>query len=56
VFLRATRAIGGQTSLHLYAGLVFEGKLRVEDASGHELKEVDFDPAPLFGATFLTRF
>lgn len=56
VFLRATRAIGEQTSLHLYAGLVFEGKLRVEDASGHELKAVDFDPAPLFGATFLTRF
>ena len=56
VFLRATRTLAEQMSLNLYAGLVTAGQLRVEDASGNELHEVDFDPAPLFGATFSARF
>ena len=56
VFLRATRAFGEQMSLNLYAGMVYGGELRVEDASGRTLSEVDFDPAPFLGATFLARF
>ena len=56
VFLRATRAFGDQMSLNLYAGMVFDGELRVENASGHAVNTVDFDPAPLLGATFLARF
>jgi hypothetical protein len=32
------------------------GKLRVENSSGDKLREEDFDPAPLFGLTFVGRF
>jgi hypothetical protein len=56
VFLRATHAFGEQMSLNLYAGLVTAGQLRVEDSSGKELSQVDFDTAPFFGATFSARF
>jgi len=56
VFLRATHTFGEQMSLNLYAGLVTAGQLRVEDSSGNELSQVDFDTAPIFGATFSARF
>lgn len=56
VFLRATRTLGEQTSLNLYAGLVNAGQLRVEDSSGRTLSRVDFETAPLFGANFSARF
>lgn len=56
VFIRATRTLGEQMSLNLYAGVVTAGELRVEDASGRKLSQVDFDAAPLFGATFSARF
>ncbi|MFO7542423.1 MAG: DUF6268 family outer membrane beta-barrel protein [Thiobacillus sp.] len=56
VFLRATHALGEQRTLSLYAGLVTAGQLRVEDSSGNELSQVDFDTAPFFGATFSARF
>jgi len=56
VFLRVTHRIGNQATLHLYGGVVLNGQLRVEDASGQVLREDDRDPAPLFGATFTARF
>ena len=56
VFLRATHDFGGGTTLHLYAGVVMGGRLRVEDAGGNVVRSVDFDPAPLFGATLSARF
>jgi hypothetical protein len=56
VFFRATRSLGERTALNLYAGVVAGGQLTVEDPSGNELRKVDFDPAPLLGATFSTRF
>jgi len=56
LFLRATRALGELKSLNLYAGLVTSGQLRVEDSSGGEIRRVDFDAMPIFGATFLARF
>ena len=56
VFLRASRTLGAQMSLNLYAGLVTAGQLRVEDSSGTEVKRVDFDTAPLVGATLSARF
>jgi hypothetical protein len=56
VFFRATRNLGERNYLNLYVGVVAGGRLTVEDPSGNELRQVDFDPAPLLGATFLTRF
>jgi hypothetical protein len=56
IFLRATRNFGPQMTLHLYAGVVTAGELRVEDSSGNELRNVDYDPAPFFAATFTARF
>jgi len=32
------------------------GELRVDDSSGNNLRKVDYDPAPFFGATFTARF
>lgn len=56
VFFRATRDLGEQMSVGFYAGLVTAGRLRIEDSSGRALSQVDFDTAPLFGATFSARF
>jgi hypothetical protein len=56
LFLRASRNFGPQSSLYLYAGAIVGGKLRVEDSSGNELREVSFNPQPLLGATFAYRF
>ena len=56
VFLRVTRKFGAGISMNLYAGVVTAGQLRVEDPNGNGLREVDVDPAPLFGATFSARF
>ena len=56
VFLRATRNLGTQMSLHLYAGVVAGGELRVEDSSGNLLRKDDFDPQPFLAATFTARF
>ena len=56
VFLRASRNFGKQAALNLYAGVVTNGKLRVEDAAGNTLRTVEFDPAPVLGATFTLRY
>ena len=56
VFLRVTHAFDKQAALHLYAGVVVNGQLRVSDASGRELRQEDVGTAPLFGATFVGRF
>jgi hypothetical protein len=56
VFVRLTRNFTDQMALHLYGGVVAGGKLRVENSSGHKVSDEDFDPAPLFGATFVGRF
>jgi hypothetical protein len=56
VFLRVSRRFTDQLALHLYGGVVVAGQLRLERASGGRLRAEDFDPAPLFGATFVARF
>ena len=56
LFLRATRDLREQMALHLYAGVVVAGELRVDDSSGNNLRKDDFDPAPFFAATFTARF
>ena len=56
IFLRATRGLGAQAQLHLYAGVVAAGELRVEDSSGNLLQKTDYDPAPFVAATFVGRF
>ncbi len=56
VFLRASRSFGEGISLFLYAGVVTAGQLRVEDRNGNALREVDVDPAPIFGVTFSARY
>ena len=56
IFLRATYAIRDQMALHLYAGVVTAGELRVDDSSGNNVRKVDFDPAPFFAVTFTGRF
>jgi len=56
IFLRATYDFTRQLSLHLLAGVVVGGQLRVEDSSGNKLRQDDFDPAPRFAVIFLGRF
>jgi hypothetical protein len=56
LFLRVTHRFDNQSALHLFAGLVVNGQLRVEDASGRQLRQEDVGTAPLFGATFIGRF
>jgi hypothetical protein len=56
VFLRATNTFANAYTLNLYAGVVADGKLRVEDSSGNKLREEDFDLAPLVGFNLTARF
>jgi hypothetical protein len=56
VFLRATRGLGDGMTLHLYAGVITSGQLRVEDSAGNRLREVDLGTTPIFGLTFSARF
>jgi hypothetical protein len=56
VFLRAARELGGGFILNLYAGVVFGGQLRVEDAAGNLLTKEDFGTAPIVGANLTVRF
>lgn len=42
--------------LAMFAGLEFAGTLKIKDASGELLSESDYDPAPIFGATFELSF
>jgi hypothetical protein len=55
-FFHAGRTLGGTFRLDLYAGALFGGELRLENASGDELVREDFDPAPFVGATLTARF
>ncbi|HEY5775981.1 MAG TPA: DUF6268 family outer membrane beta-barrel protein [Xanthomonadales bacterium] len=43
-------------SLNVFAGLVFNGKLRIKDSMDVVVDESDYDPALLMGATFNYRF
>lgn len=56
LFVRVTREFGQQMTLHLYAGVVVAGQLRLENSSGNELVKQDFDPAPFIALTFKARF
>jgi hypothetical protein len=56
VFLRATGSFSRDSALHLFAGAMAAGALRVEDSDGNNGRTDDFDPGPLLGVTFTTRF
>jgi hypothetical protein len=42
--------------LNLFAGVEFEGRLKLKDENGDTLIESDYDPAAIFGGTFEFRF
>lgn len=44
------------TSLNLVLGMEFDGELRLEDPNGDILGDVNYDPAPVLGFTFRSRF
>ncbi|MBK1703908.1 hypothetical protein CKO40_04955 [Halochromatium glycolicum] len=56
VFLGATRHFGHHLSLSLFAGVEFDGELRLEDADGNLIDRSDYDTAPFGGATLDLRF
>ena len=56
VFGHLSGRFGRILALDVYAGALFGGELRVEDASGNELRLRGYNPAPLLGATLSTRF
>ena len=42
--------------LSVFAGMEFNGSLKLKDADGETLEKSDYDTAPIFGATFDLRF
>jgi len=52
----ATLNTDSRFSLSVFAGVEFFGRLRLKDAHDEIVDESDFDPAPIFGATFEIRF
>jgi hypothetical protein len=55
LFAKASRDFGRAT-LHAYAGMIVDGRLRVEDRDGNLLQQSDYDPAPMLGLTLVSRF
>lgn len=56
VFFRATRDLGPTVTLNLYAGVVANGQLEVNDPSGNLIRKEDFDLGPLAGVNLVFRF
>lgn len=56
IFLRASRDLGTAVTLNLYAGVIVNGQLEVNDPSGNLIRKEDFEPAPLLGANLVFRF
>ena len=54
-FVHAGRPLGGGFRFDLYAGAIFGGELRVENANGDKLISRDFDPAPFVGVAISAR-
>jgi hypothetical protein len=44
------------TNINLLMGAEFEGELRLEDEDGEVLGDVSYDPAPILGFSFSSRF
>jgi hypothetical protein len=42
--------------LAMFAGFQFAGQLKLKDAQDVLISETDYDPAPIYGATFELRF
>jgi hypothetical protein len=51
VFARVSRQLGGRSSLDLYGGALFSGRLRIMNGDGHEVVGDDFKTAPAFAIT-----
>jgi hypothetical protein len=56
VFAHVGRRFDRALRLDVYAGAIFGGELRVDNASGDELIRQDFDAAPFVGVTLTGRF
>lgn len=56
VYVRASYKAGPASRLDLVAGVALAGRLVVNDRDDRELVSEDFDPAPILGVTFQTRF
>ena len=55
IFARATYDLSKQLTLHIYAGAIAGGELRVEDRNGNLLRKDDFDTAPFVALTVTAR-
>ncbi len=55
IFARATYDLSKQLTLHIYAGAIVGGELRVEDRNGNLLRKDDFDTAPFVALTVTVR-
>ena len=55
IFARATYDLSKQLTLHIYAGAIVGGELRVEDRNGNLLRKDDFDTAPFVALTVTAR-
>ena len=56
IFARATYDLSKQLTLHIYAGAIVGGELRVEDRNGNLLRKDDFDTGPFVALTVTARF
>lgn len=56
LYARASFKAGSASRFDLVAGVALAGRLLIHDRDNRELVSEDFDPAPLLGVTFQTRF
>ncbi len=56
VYARIGRKLGPVFRLDIYGGAAFGGKLKLQDSSGNDIRSVDYNTAPLFGANLRAGF
>lgn len=53
---RISRSVGSYFNLDMYGGVMFSGKVSIDDSRGHRLSSDDFDPAPFLALAISSRF
>ena len=56
VYARLSWKLLRNLGLDFYGGAIFGGKLRLDDAGGHEINSISYNTAPLMGITLWASF
>ncbi len=56
VYARLSRKLGSAFHLDLYGGAAFNGKLKLQDSNGNDIRSIDYNATPLAGVNLRASF